>query len=442
MPDAAPISPAPRPSFGEAFRFWLKLGFISFGGPAGQIAIMHEELVEKRRWISESRFLHALNFCMLLPGPEAQQLAIYSGWLLHGTRGGIVAGALFFLPSAVILWALSYAYVRFGTLPLAAGLLGGLKLAVLAIVAAAAVRIGRRVLKNGIMVGLAVGAFGLMYEGAVRFPIIILGAAGVGYMGFRWRPKKFSVLQEEGLGGSEDCGELKSQYQEREYVTSYRAVFLMTLTGGLCWWLPVLAVGRWLGWNHTVFAQALFFSIAAVVTFGGAYAVLPYVAQEAVGNYGWLAEGQMLDGLGLAETTPGPLIMVLQFVGFVGAWQHPGNLPPLAAATLGAAMTTWVTFVPCFLWIFLGAPCVERLRTNRRLTASLSTITAAVVGVIASLAVHFGQAVILRGSGSVDWLGLSLVVVGFAGIVRWKWGVIPVIFAGAAIGFARRFSGF
>ena len=442
MPNAAPASPAPRPSFGEAFRFWLKLGFISFGGPAGQIAIMHEELVERRRWISESRFLHAMNFCMLLPGPEAQQLAIYSGWLLHGTPGGIVAGALFVLPSAVILWVLSYAYVVFGTLPLAVGLLGGLKLAVLAIVAAAAVRIGKRVLKNGIMVGLAAGAFGLMYEGALPFPLIILGAALIGYLGFRCWPQKFAVLPDEGVGGFENGADSKSQNTARERVKAYRRVFITALTGGLFWWLPVFAVGMWLGWKHTVFAQALFFSKAAVVTFGGAYAVLPYVAQEAVGSYGWLAPGQMLDGLGLAETTPGPLIMVLQFVGFVGAWQHPGDLPPLAAATLGAAVTTWVTFVPCFLWIFLGAPYIDHLRAHRGLTAALSTITAAVVGVIASLAVDFGTAVIFRRGTSVDWLGLALVGGGFVGLVRWKWGVIPVILIGAAIGLARRFAGF
>lgn len=427
--------PAHVPSFAEALRFWLKLGFISFGGPAGQIAIMHSELVEKRRWISEPCFLHALNFCMLLPGPEAQQLAIYSGWLLHGTRGGIVAGVLFVLPSAAILWVLSYAYVVFGTLPLAVGLLAGLKLAVLAIVAAAGVRIAKRVLKNGVMVGLAAGALGLMYGGWVPFPWIVLAAGCIGFFGGGWWPEKFPVLHETEP-------RIGPQATEAKELKSFHRALKTALIGVLCWWLPVFAVGAWLGWKHTVFQEALFFSKAAVVTFGGAYAVLPYVAQEAVGSYGWLGQGQMMDGLGLAETTPGPLIMVLQFVGFVGGWQHPGGLPPLAAATLGAAVTTWVTFVPCFLWIFLGAPYVERLRAHRGLGAALSSITAAVVGVIASLAVHFGAEVIFPGRVSVDWLGLALVVGGFVGLVRWKWGVIPVILAGAAIGLARRWVGF
>ena len=431
LPDGVSV---PGPTFAEAFRFWLKLGFISFGGPAGQIAIMHEELVEKRRWIGEQRFLHALNFCMLLPGPEAQQLAIYSGWLLHGKRGGIVAGALFVLPSAVLLWALSYAYVVYGTLPMAGGVLAGLKLAVLAIVAAAAVRIGQRVLKNGIMVGLAVGSFGLIW-GAVPFPAIVLGAAVIGLLGVRWWPEKFALRHETEP-------DKHSQVSDAKEVKSFHSALKSTLIGVLCWWLPVVLAGLWLGWKHTVFQEALFFSKAAIVTFGGAYAVLPYVGQEAVGSYGWLSQGQMMDGLGLAETTPGPLIMVLQFVGFLGGWQNPGALPPVAAATLGAALTSWVTFVPCFLWIFLGGPYVERLKTHRGLAGALSTITAAVVGVIASLAVHFGSDVIFVTRTTVDWLGLGLVIVGFTGLVRWKWGVIPIILAGASIGIVRRLAGF
>jgi len=434
------MKPVPGPSFAEAFRFWLKLGFISFGGPAGQIAILHEELVERRGWISEARFLHALNFCMLLPGPEAQQLATYCGWLLHGVRGGIVAGSLFVLPSALILWGLSYAYVVYGTLPAAAGVLSGLKLAVLAIVAAAAVRIGQKVLGNGLMVALAVVAFGLVYAGAVPFPLVVAGAGTIGWLGSRWFPAKFLNPKTSGVAEGICAGEYEALISHNERLKSLKRGLKTAGVGVLCWWIPVLGIGAWLGWKHTVFSEALFFSKAAVVTCGGAYAVLPYVAQEAVGNYGWLTRGQMLDGLGLAETTPGPLIMVLQFVGFVGAWQHPMGLPPLAAATLGAAVTTWVTFVPCFLWIFLGAPYVEQLRSHRGLSASLAAISAAVVGLIASMALHFGAEVLFPGRWAVDWLGLTLVLVGFAGLVRWKWGVIPLILAGAVIGLARHFT--
>ncbi len=434
-------APMRKPSFAEAFRFWLKLGFISFGGPAGQIAIMHQELVERRRWISEGRFLHALNFCMLLPGPEAQQLAIYAGWLLHGTWGGLVAGGLFVLPSAVILWALSYAYVTFGALPIAVGVLAGLKLAVLAIVAAAAVRIGKKVVKNGIMAGMAVAAFVLIYGMNIPFPMIVFGAGLIGFFGSRWWPRQFLVLEPKAAEESNPASLDNTERSDREMVMSFGRALKIILTGGLLWWLPVLAAGAWHGWKGTLFQQGLFFSKAAVVTFGGAYAVLPYVAQEAVWNYGWLAPGQMFDGLGLAETTPGPLIMVLQFVGFVGAWHYPGGLAPLTAATLGAALTTWVTFVPCFVWIFLGAPYIERMRRVPALTAALSTITAAVVGVIASLTVRFGGEVLRIGHAGVDWVGLVLVVVGFVGLVRWKWGVIPLILGGVAAGIARPFTG-
>ena len=428
-------------SFRQALGYWLKLGFISFGGPAGQIALMHEELVERRRWISEKRFLHALNYCMLLPGPEAQQLAIYAGWLLHGTCGGLVAGGLFVLPSAVILWALSYAYVTFGTWPVAAGVLAGLKLAVLAIVAAAAVRIGKKVVKNGVMAGLAVGAFLLIMVFNLPFPLLVFAAGLIGFLGSRWWPQSFIALDATTPEAADSAQEEPTKDIERERNASFTRTLKILLTGGLLWWLPVLAAGFWHGWKESLFQQGLFFSKAAVVTFGGAYAVLPYVAQEAVWNFGWLTPGQMFDGLGLAETTPGPLIMVLQFVGFVGAWQHPGGLAPLTAATLGAALTTWVTFVPCFIWVFLGAPHIERLRRLPTLSAALSTITAAVVGVIASLAIRFGSEVLWVGQAKVEWLGLVLVGVGFCGLVRWKWGVIPVILAGIAVGLIRHFAG-
>jgi chromate transporter len=420
-PDAVP-----PPTFGEAFRFWLKLGFISFGGPAGQIAIMHRELVERRRWISEARFLHALNYCMLLPGPEAQQLATYSGWLLHGTRGGIAAGVLFVLPSAVILWALSWAYVTLGTLPWMAGLLYGLKPAVLAIVAAAVIRIGQRVLKNQAMIALAVLAFLGLAILRIPFPFVVLGAGTLGLAGSWLLPEEFAVLPEQSVAGRGANTGLPSP--------SFWRTLKVIFVGGTLWWGPIFLVGFLTGWRGTLFQQGLFFSKAATVTFGGAYAVLPYVAKEAVENYHWLQPSQMLDGLGLAETTPGPLIMVLQFVGFVGAWHNSGGWPPLAAATAGAALTTWATFAPCFLWIFLGAPSAERLRGSQRLNAALSAITAAVVGVILNLAVWFGWHVLRVGPEMTDWFAVGVSVFAFVGLVRWNWGVIPVVIGGAIAG--------
>ena len=417
------------PTFAEAFRFWLKLGFISFGGPAGQIAIMHEELVERRRWLSEERFLHALNYCMLLPGPEAQQLATYAGWLLHGTRGGIAAGALFVLPSALILWALSWAYVAFGTLPWMAAILYGLKPAVLAIVAAAIVRIGAKVLKNRAMWTLAALAFAGLFFAKLPFPLIVLAAGMCGFVGGRIRPDLFAVLKSHGAPAAAASGAAPSPARAAKVLTIGLAI----------WWTPIFAAGAWHGWNGTLFREGVFFSKAAMVTFGGAYAVLPYVAQQAVEQYGWLAPGQMLDGLGLAETTPGPLIMVLQFTGFLGGWNAPGALNPLTAATLGAAITTWATFVPCFIWIFLGAPYVERLRENVRLTAALSAITAAIVGVILNLAVWFGWHVLLPAPDRYDVFAAILAIVAFIGIVRWKWNVIGVIAASALAAWLAHF---
>ncbi len=418
------------PTFSEAFRFWLKLGFISFGGPAGQIAIMHEELVERRRWLGEERFLHALNYCMLLPGPEAQQLAIYAGWLLHGTRGGIVAGALFVLPSAVLLWALSWAYVAFGALPWMAAILYGLKPAVLAIVAAALVRMGARILKNPAMWTLAALAFAALFFAKLPFPLIVFCAGVCGFFGGRFRPDWFVVLKSHGAIGA---------VAKSPPPCFARAAKVLAI-GLVLWWTPIIAVGAWLGWSGTLFREGVFFSKAAVVTFGGAYAVLPYVSQQAVEHFRWLAPGQMLDGLGLAETTPGPLIMVLQFAGFIGAWNHPGALPPFVAATLGAAITTWATFVPCFIWVFLGAPHVERMREQPRLTAVLSAITAAIVGVILNLAVWFGWQVFHPAAGRFDALAALIAVVAFAGMMRWKWNVIAVIGACAFAGWLMRFA--
>jgi len=421
------------PSLGEAFRFWLKLGFVSFGGPSGQIALMHAELVEKKRWIDNARFLHALNFCMLLPGPEAQQLAIYIGWLLHKTRGGIVAGALFVIPSIFILWSLSYVYVAFGNIPWIAAIFYGLKPAVLAIVAAAVIRIGSKALKNAVMWSLALAAFVAIYFFHVPFPLIIISAGILGLIGKKILPQHFRGEIAHLLDV-----DLASKVGDRAKPTWLHALKI-SATWIVIWALPLALAGIFLGTDHTIFREGIFFSKAAVVTFGGAYAVLPYVSQQAVEHYHWLAAPQMLDGLGLAETTPGPLIMVLQFVGFLGAWNHPGNLPPLVSATLGALVTTWTTFVPCFLWVFLGAPYIEKLRDVKLLTAALSTVTAAVVGVILNLAVWFGLHVIFPGNEKVDWFALGLCAVAFIAMLRFKIDIIPVVLASGLLGLIWKF---
>jgi chromate transporter len=422
-----------HPTFREALRFWLKLGFISFGGPAGQIAIMQHELVERKKWIGQERFLHALNFCMLLPGPEAQQLAVYCGWLLHRTWGGIVAGVLFVLPSAVILWVLSYVYVAYGAVPWIAAIFYGLKPAVMAIVFAAVLRIGGKALKNGVMWGIAAVAFGLIFFLKMPFPVIVFGAAAVGFVGGRlgWSALTPTRLDEEGAEGipTNALGTTRS--------TGVYSAKVVAVCGAL-WAAPIVAVGLWQGWSGTLAQEGLFFSKAAMVTFGGAYAVLPYVAQQAVETHAWLAAPQMLDGLAFAETTPGPLIMVLQFVGFMGGWNHPGALSPLVAATLGAAITTWVTFVPCFLWIFLGAPHIERLRGQKLLTAALSTVTASVVGVILNLAVWFGWHVIVPAGtwASVDWFAVAVGVGAFVALHRFKMNLMVVIAVSGVLGLA------
>jgi chromate transporter len=421
------------PSFGEAFRFWLKLGFISFGGPTGQIAIMQTELVEKKKWISQSRFLHALNFCMLLPGPEAQQLAIYIGWLLHKIRGGIVAGALFVIPSIFVLWALSYIYAAFGNLPWIAAIFYGLKPAVTAIVLVAMIRIGRKALKNEVMWALAALAFVAIYFFKLPFPAIVLGAGVVGFLGGIFWKRKFEMRAGEEMGSrlSVISDEQESPPHTRP---NLRRAVLISLVCLVLWLAPTIFAGVFRGWDSTLFKEGLFFSKAAVVTFGGAYAVLPYVTQQALFHYGWLKPGQMMDGLGLAETTPGPLIMVLQFVGFVGAWQHPEGLPPLLAATLGALLTTWATFTPCFLWIFVGGPHIEQLRGNEKLTSALSTITAAIVGVILNLAVWFALHVFFPSAGVIDWFAIVLCAAGFVAMLRYKIDIIPVVLASGLLG--------
>lgn len=435
------MQPAARsPTFAEAFRFWLKLGFISFGGPTGQIAIMHAELVERKRWIGEERFLHALNFCMLLPGPEATQLATYCGWLLHRTWGGIVAGVLFVLPSAVLLWALSYVYAAHGSVPWIAAIFSGLKPAVTAIVAVTVVRLGTRALRNPTGWAIAALAFVLIYFLQAPFPAIVVGAALVGFA-LRRSPWFRSIPHARPSSGQPaarfviDDAAAAGAHTRPSLARALRVVVVSLLV----WWLPIFAAAWWLGWESTAARAGLFFSKAAMVTFGGAYAVLPYVGQQAVDHYGWITATQMVDGLGLAETTPGPLIMVVQFVGFLAGWQLPGALSPLMAGTLAAAITTWATFVPCFLWIFLGAPHVEQLRGQAALSSALSAVTAAVVGVVLNLAVWFALHVFLpsgMSSGRVDGFAVAVALAAFVALQRFKVGVIPVVLVSGLAGLA------
>jgi len=426
------------PSFGEAFRFWLKLGFISFGGPTGQIAIMQHELVERKKWISQSRFLHALNFCMLLPGPEAQQLAIYIGWLLHRIRGGVVAGGFFVIPSIFVLWTLSYIYAAFGNLPWIAAIFYGLKPAVTAIVAVAVIRIGRRALKNAVMWALAVVAFVAIYSFKAPFPAIVFGAGIVGFVGALFWKSEFQIGANH--GAKERLSVISDEQESPPHTRPNlrRAILISLVCLGL-WLTPTIAAGILRGWDSTLFKEGLFFSKAAVVTFGGAYAVLPYVAQQALFHYGWLKPGQMMDGLGLAETTPGPLIMVLQFVGFIGAWQHPEGLRPLVAATFGALLTTWATFTPCFLWIFVGGPHIEQLRGSEKLTNALSAVTAAIVGVILNLAVWFALRVFFPNAGVVDWFAIILCIGAFVAMLRYQVDIIPVVLASGLLGLIYKF---
>ncbi|MGF7149688.1 chromate transporter [Sphingomonas zeicaulis] len=378
--------------FGEAVAVWARIAALSFGGPAGQIAVMHRILVDEKRWIGEARFLHALNYCMLLPGPEAQQLAIYIGWLLHRTKGGLVAGALFVLPGLIAILALSYAYVLLGHLPLIEGLFFGLKAAVLAIVVQAVIRVGSRALGNGTMRAIAAFAFAAIFLFGLPFPLVVLLAGLIGFLGGRAGLAAFS-----GGGGHRRAGGAVLEDRDSalgEALPAHArpdARWSLSICGALLllWLAPVAALALLRGPDDVFSRIAIFFSQMAVVTFGGAYAVLAYVAQQAVEGYGWLRPGEMLDGLGMAETTPGPLIMVTQFVGFLAAFRNAGSLPPLLAATLGGLLTTWVTFLPCFLWIFAGAPFVERLRSNQALSAALAAIAAAVVGVILNLALWF-----------------------------------------------------
>ncbi|MBS7545029.1 chromate efflux transporter [Ancylobacter oerskovii] len=402
--------PPSAPPFGEAVRVWAKIGLLSFGGPAGQIALMHKELVEDRRWIGEQRFLHALNYCMLLPGPEAQQLATYIGWLLHRTAGGLVAGLLFVLPGALVMLGLSALYAVYRHVPLVEAAFFGIKAAVLAVVVQAVLRIGRRALGNRLMVVIAAAAFVGIYLLHLPFPLIIALAGLAGWIGQRYAPGLFAPAGAGAKGGIADRpGAVDAMFERGELAhadPSGRRALRVIATCLPLWLGPVLLLWAITGSSSVWTQLGAFFSAMAVVTFGGAYAVLAYVAQAAVDGFGWMQPGEMLDGLGLAETTPGPLIMVVQFVGFLAAFRNPGGLDPLLAGGLGAALTTWVTFAPCFFWIFLGAPFVESLRGNRALAASLSAITAAVVGVILNLALWFALHVVFRQVESVDILGL------------------------------------
>jgi chromate transporter len=439
-------------SFAEAFRFWLKLGFISFGGPAGQIAIMHRELVEQRRWISEARFLHALNYCMLLPGPEAQQLATYIGWLMHRTWGGIVAGVLFVLPSLFILIGLSWVYVAFGHVGWVAGLLYGIKPAVAAIVVHAVHRIGSKTLKKPTVAPvlwlIAAMSFIAIYVFNVPFPWIVLGAALIGWLGSHWTPAQFAA------GGHAVAKAVVQAPGERDWVigdttpTPPHARFkpsrmaTVLAVGAALWLLPMGVLVAWQGWNGAVAQMAWFFTKAALLTFGGAYAVLPYVYQGAVEHFGWLTGTQMIDGLALGETTPGPLIMVVAFVGFVGGWTKAVLGPDalFLGAALAATVVTWFTFLPSFIFILAGGPLVESTHGKLHLTAPLTAITAAVVGVIASLALFFiAHIAILPGAtgsfGSrVDGVALVLAALAAVALLRYKVGVIPVIAACALAG--------
>ncbi len=444
MTEEKHVAPVPV-TLGEAFKYWLKLGFISFGGPAGQIAIMHQELVEKRRWISEHRFLHALNYCMLLPGPEAQQLATYIGWLMHGVWGGILAGGLFVLPSLFILIALTWIYLAFGDVPAVAGILYGIKPAVVAIVVFAAYRIGTRAIKSGALFALAATAFVAIFAFDVPFPWIVLGAAIIGYFGGQIAPDKFKTGGAHGTSHA-DYGPalIDDDTPVPEHARfKWPRVMGFALIGLALWGAMLGALTLCFGWDGALTQMGWFFTKAALLTFGGAYAVLPYVYQGGVEHYGWLSGVQMVDGLALGETTPGPLIMVVAFVGFVGGWTKEifGPANAALAGMAGAGVATMFTFLPSFLFILAGAPVVERTRHEIAFTAPLTGITAAVVGVILNLAVFFAWHVLWPGStksapfaGHFEWFSALVAIAAFAALWRFKIGIMPVIGACAVAG--------
>ncbi|MGC6454103.1 MAG: chromate transporter [Candidatus Puniceispirillaceae bacterium] len=453
--------------FDQALIVWVKISLLSFGGPAGQIAVMHRLLVDELKWVSEKRFLHALNFCMLLPGPEAQQLTIYLGWLLHRVRGGVVAGVMFVLPGALTVLVLSMIYVTYQQSAAVGSVFFGVKAAVLAIVTTALWRLGRKVIRRRFLMVITAASFIASFVFSIPFPLVIIGAALAALLGGGAEPSQSEAGRKhdgDGPGGVASAGYRDS---ESDFESDSRAIdsrvttqpparhwaLLVALTCGVLWLAPVAVLHGWLGAGHIYSQQAMFFSQVAVVTFGGAYAVLSYMAQQTVGHYGWLSAGEMLDGLGMAETTPGPLIMVTQFVGFIGAFRNPGILDPMLAGCLGAFVTTWVTFAPCFLWIFLGAPYIEALRGNRTLAVALTGITAAVVGVVLNLAIWFGLRVMftelvevsLPGGGlamtlpspaSFDPLASAIMATSLLAIARFRVGMVKVLVTSAATGLA------
>ncbi len=426
----------------EAFAVWFKVAIHSFGGPAGQISVMHKILVEERRWISEKRFLHALNYCMLLPGPEAMQLATYVGWLMHGVRGGLLAGGLFVLPGFIAILGLSIAYALYQSTGIVPALFLGLKAAVLIVVVEAVIKIGRRALKRRALWTVAAAAFVAIFFLGVPFPLIIVAAAATGYaLGRRWPLPAPKEVADAGPAPLIPDTALPRE-QPRARATARTVAIWLAI-----WWLPVIALALAVGLSHTLVDEAWFFSKTAVVTFGGAYAVLAYIAQRAVEDFAWLQPGEMLDGLGMAETTPGPLIQVVQFVGFMGAYRHPMGMDPMTAAIIASIVVTWVTFVPCFLWIFAGAPYVEALRRNAGWNHALTGITAAVVGVIVNLGLWFTIHVLFPGSRDLaviglsftwpewhllDWRPLLIAAVSGIALLRLKWPMLPVL-AGASL---------
>ena len=447
MTQSSTPAPAPTPvSLFEAFGFWLKLGFISFGGPAGQIAIMHTELVERRRWISEKRFLHALNYCMVLPGPEAQQLATYIGWLMHRTWGGVITGVLFVLPSLFILIALSWVYIAFGDVPLVAGLFYGIKPAVTAIVVQATHRIGSRALKNNVLWAVAAASFVAIFALNVPFPLIVAIAALVGYIGGRIAPDKFKSGGGHGKADKSYGAALIDDDTPTPEHARFRWLRLSQVAtiGLILWAVPMLLLTLTFGWSHTLTQMGWFFTKAALLTFGGAYAVLPYVYQGAVGHYGWLTPTQMIDGLALGETTPGPLIMVVAFVGFVGGYvkqvfgADPSSL--FLAGAVAASLVTWFTFLPSFIFILAGGPLVESTHDDLKFTGPLTAITGAVVGVILNLALFFGYHVLWPAgfAGNFDWPSALIALAAAVALFRYKANVIHVIAACAVVGLVAK----